>query len=107
MGFVLTTASAVTCPSQGRVATTGHARLTVAGAPVLALDGIVTASVAGCTVPTASGTKTCLKVIEASGTAGKLRVDGKAVALGSLTGKTDGTTPAISGSAGQTLLTAV
>lgn len=107
MGAVLTTASAVTCPSQGRVATTGHARLTVDGSPVLALDGIVGKEVAGCTVPTASGTTTCTSVLSASGTAAKLRVDGQAVALAALTGATNGSTPKVSASAGQSLLTAV
>jgi len=46
-------------------------------------------------------------VLSASGTAAKLRVDGQAVALATLTGATNGSTPKVSATAGQSRLTAV
>jgi hypothetical protein len=108
MAFVLTENSTVSCPSSGTVSTTGQAKLKVTGGKVLVLDGINGKSVSGCTVVTNtnSGTKQCLTVASASGTAAKLKVGGKAVALSTLTGSTDGTTPTLSATANQTKLKA-
>lgn len=108
MASVLTEHSTVSCPSSGTVATTGQPKLTVDGGKVLVLDGITNKAVSGCTVQTNtnSGTKQCLTVSSASGTAAKLKVGGAAVALSTLTGQTDGSTPALSATANQTKLKA-
>ena len=110
MDFVLTTASSVHCPSSGTVGTEGQAKLKVAGSPVLRLDGIKDKPVSNCAVPDSSGpppTVKCKKVLSASGAAAKLKVAGAGVALDTLTGATDGTTPALRASANQTKLKAV
>ncbi|MEU8421283.1 hypothetical protein AB0C15_10450 [Micromonospora sp. NPDC048835] len=107
MAFVLTTSSDVHCPSQGTVTPAGQSKLVVAGAQVVRLDGITGKSVAGCTIATSNSTKQCSTVVSATGAAGKLTVGGVGVALGSLSGATDGSTSGLSASAGQSKLKAV
>jgi hypothetical protein len=95
MPNVLTTGSTVTCPHQGTVATSGDARLRVAGAPVLLLDGVQGASVSACPVADSSTPTTkCRIVVSASGVASKLTVGGRGVVLETLVGATDGVSPA-------------
>lgn len=107
MAFVLTTASAITCPNQGTVDSSGQPKLTVEHSPVVRLDGIVGKDVTGCTVLDGDSTKKCRKVAEAHSASTKLKVNGQGVALESLTGMTDGTPPELSASADQTKLQAV
>ena len=107
MAFVLTTASDVHCPSSGKVAASSQAKLKVSGSPVLRLDGINGKAVSGCTIADSSSTKQCKLVTSASGTAVKLKVAGAGVALDTLSGATDGSTPGLAASAEQTKLKAV
>jgi hypothetical protein len=107
MAFVLTTGSDVHCPSSGKVTTSGQAKLKVSDSPVLRLDGINAKPVSGCTIADSSSTKQCKFVTSASGAAAKLKVAGAGVALDSLSGATDGSTPGLAASAGQTKLKAV
>jgi hypothetical protein len=107
MAFVLTTSSDVHCPSQGTITPAGQAKLIVAGAEVARLDGIMGKSVTGCTITDSSSTVQCKNVVSASGAAGKLMVGSVAVALDTLTGATDGSTPGLAASAGQSKLRAV
>ncbi|MGV9213642.1 hypothetical protein ACTFTM_17450 [Micromonospora sp. RB23] len=106
MAFVLTTSSDVHCPNQGKVSPTGQGKLTVDHKPVVRLDGINGRSVAGCTITTSNSTKQCSTVTSATGAAGKLRVGSVAVALDSLSGATDGSSPGLAASAGQSKLKA-
>ncbi|MEU0549886.1 hypothetical protein [Micromonospora sp. NPDC005979] len=106
MAFVLTTSSDVHCPNQGKVSPTGQGKLTVDHKPVVRLDGINGKSVAGCTITTSNSTKQCSTVTSATGAAGKLTVGNVAVALDSLSGATDGSSPGLSASAGQSKLKA-
>ncbi|MET7876416.1 hypothetical protein [Micromonospora profundi] len=107
MAFVLTTSSDVHCPNQGKVSPAGQAKLIVADAEVTRLDGIVGKSVSGCKITDSSSTLQCKKVVSATGAAEKLFVNGKGVALATLGGATDGTTPGLSATAGQSKLKAV
>jgi hypothetical protein len=107
VAFVLTTASDVHCPSSGKVAASSQAKLKVSGSPVLRLDGINGKAVSGCTIADSSSTKQCKFVTSASGTAAKLKVAGAGVALDTLSGATDGSTPGLAASAKQTKLKAV
>ena len=107
MAFVLTTASRVACPTGGTVGTAGQPKLKVAGAAALRIDGIAGKSVSGCSIQNSSSTKQCTTVTAASGAAAKLKVSGGPVALASLSGTTDGSTPGLSASANQTKLKAV
>jgi hypothetical protein len=109
MGNVLTTASTVECKNSGKAATSGVGKLKVNGSAVLVLDGIVGATISGCTIvdSTPNATVQCKSVLSATGTASKLKVNGAAVALDSLTGLSQGTPPAITATAGQQKLKAV
>jgi hypothetical protein len=107
MPFVLTTSSDVHCPNSGKVSPAGQGKLTVSHVPVVRLDGISGKSVAGCTIATSNSTKHCSTVTSASGAASKLMVGSVAVALDSLTGATDGSSPGLAASAGQSKLKAV
>ncbi|MFD6563902.1 hypothetical protein [Micromonospora profundi] len=107
MPFVLTTSSDVHCPNQGKVSPSGQGKVTVNRVPVVRLDGISGKSVSGCTITTSNSTKQCTTVTSASGAAGKLKVGNVGVALGTLSGATDGTSPGLSASAGQSKLKAV
>ncbi|MET8308603.1 MULTISPECIES: hypothetical protein [unclassified Micromonospora] len=107
MAFVLTTSSDVHCPNQGAVTPTGQTKLTVGGAEVVRLDGISGKSVAGCTIATSNSTKQCNTVTSATGAAGKLKVGNVAVALDSLSGATDGSSPGLAATAGHSKLRAV
>jgi hypothetical protein len=107
MPFVLTTSSDVHCPTSGTVTPGGKPKLTVAGAAVTTPADITGKSVSGCKTPTSNSTKPCTKVASATGAATKLTVGGTGVALDSLTGATDGTTPKLAASAGQSKLKAV
>jgi hypothetical protein len=114
MSVVLTLNSQIACPHAGTVSVSSSEKLTVAGAKVLVLSGVMGASVAGCSNPTDSnGNKTCMTVTQASGTATKLTSGGSAVVIDSFAGNTDGTPPAPPGpalslvSAGQSKLTSV
>ncbi|MDG4781696.1 hypothetical protein O7614_18750 [Micromonospora sp. WMMD961] len=107
MAFVLTTSSDVHCPSQGKVSPAGQGRLTVDRVPVTRLDGITGKSVTGCTITDSSSTVQCKKVVSATGAATKLLVGDEGVALDTLGGATNGSTPALSASAGQNKLKAV
>lgn len=108
MPGVLTTASEVKCANSGKAQTSGQSKLKVSGSPVLVLSGIQGKSIGGCTVQNSSSptTKQCTTVASASGTALKLKVSGAAVALDTLTGLSDGTTPALSATANQQKLKA-
>ncbi|MET8280042.1 hypothetical protein [Micromonospora sp. NPDC005174] len=106
MAFVLTTSSDVHCPNQGKVSPTGQGKLTVDHTPVVRLDGISGRSVAGCTITTSNSTKQCSTVTTATGAASKLTVGGAGVALDSLSGATDGSSPGLAASAGQSKLKA-
>jgi hypothetical protein len=107
MAFVLTENSSVTCATQGTVSTEGQSKLKVSGGKVLVLDGIVGKSISNCGIKNTNSTTQCTKVASASGTAAKLKVNGRAVALSTLTGQSDGTTPAVSvTAANQTILKA-
>ncbi|MET8040935.1 hypothetical protein ABZU25_08720 [Micromonospora sp. NPDC005215] len=107
MAFVLTTSSDVHCPNQGKVSPAGQSKLTVSHIPVTRLDGISGKSVTGCTITTSNSTKQCGTVASATGAASKLTVGGAGVALDSLSGATDGSSPGLAASAGQTKLKAV
>ncbi|MEU7918638.1 hypothetical protein [Micromonospora zamorensis] len=107
MAFVLTTSSDVHCPSRGAVTPAGQAKLIVAGAQVTRLDGITGKSVTGCTITDSSSTVQCKTVVSATGAAQKLHVSGAGVALATLSGATDGSTPGLSATAGQSKLKAV
>ncbi|MEU5903551.1 hypothetical protein [Micromonospora sp. NPDC047527] len=107
MAFVLTTSSDVHCPTQGKVSPAGQAKLIVADAEVTRLDGITGKSVTGCTITDSNSTMQCKSVVSATGAAGKLLVGNVGVALDTLSGATNGSTPALSASAGQSKLKAV
>src|SRR3954470_2332579 len=107
MSFVLTVSSTVRCPTNGTVTPEGQAKLKVAGAAVTTPGGIQGKSVSGCGISDSSSTKQCKTVLSASGAASKLKVGGTGVALDSLTASTDGSTPTITVSAGQSKLKAV
>ncbi|SCG52951.1 hypothetical protein [Micromonospora zamorensis] len=107
MAFVLTTSSDVNCPSRGAVTPAGQAKLIVAGAQVTRLDGITGKSVTGCTITDSSSTVQCKTVVSATGAAQKLHVNGAGVALATLSGTTNGSSPGLSASAGQSKLKAV
>jgi hypothetical protein len=112
---VLTEASPIACGHpKGVVQTKGDAKLQVAGSPVLTKDGIDKKSISGCLVPddTSKGTQHCSKVTSVNNVeATKLQVNGKPVALDTLSGMTDGlpTSPAptMAATANQGKLTAV
>jgi hypothetical protein len=114
MGKVFTTAASVQCGHGGAVAAgalKGPARLTVAGKAVLrATDLAGVALQAGCSqTKTNSAEKPCLVIVAASGTsASKLTVGGTPVLAEKLGGSTDGApiNTALTGSAGQSILTA-
>jgi hypothetical protein len=110
MSAVLTTASRVTCSSQGTVQTSSSLKLQVSGRPVLVKAGIASKAISACTHPVDSskGIAACQSVASVSGFAGKLTAGGAGVALASLSGLGDSTNPVdtISASAGQTKLTA-
>ncbi len=113
MGQVLIVSSIVACPhSPGHASVSSGTKLTIGGNKVLVLAGVQGASVSGCTELTDSntGTHTCTTVLSASGTASKLTAGGAPVALDSLTGTTDGLSPAPAmlsvSSVGQSKLTA-
>jgi hypothetical protein len=106
---VLTTASNVACPLQGKVATSSDAKLRVGETkdPVLLESSIKGKDVTGCTQTDSSTTKQCKKVVAVSDGASKLQVGGKPVMRDSLTGTTDGLPPALAPAvAGQTKLRA-
>lgn len=107
MPFVLTEASDVHCPNEGKVSPTGQGKLTVESVAVVLLGGIRGKSVDGCTIATSNTTKQCSKVTDASGAAGKLTIDTVPVALNSLRGATDGSTPGLAAIAKQSKLKAV
>jgi hypothetical protein len=107
MGAVLTTASDVHCPNGGSVGTGGQSKLKVSGSAVLRIDGIAGRSVSNCAIQNTNSTKQCTTVASATGAAAKLKVSGGAVALDSLSGLTDGSTPGLGATAEQTKLKAV
>jgi len=107
MAFVLTTSSDVHCPSQGKVSPAGQAKLIVAGAEVTNIGGIKDKSVTGCAITDSSSTVQCKTVVSATGAANKLLVGNVGVALDTLSGATNGSTPGLSASAGQSKLKAV
>jgi hypothetical protein len=111
MSAVLTTSSSVTCSFQGKVQTSSAAKLRVNGSPVLIKSSIASKSISGCNHPVDSSKSIakCLNVASlGGGFAGKLTAGGAAVALASLSGVGDSTSPTdtISASAGQSKLTA-
>ncbi|MEV4657203.1 hypothetical protein [Micromonospora sp. NPDC049301] len=107
MAFVLTTSSDVHCPSEGAVTPAGQAKLIVAGAKVTRLNGIIGKSVSGCTITDSNSTVQCKKVVSATGAAQKLFVGGSGVALSTLQGATNGSTPGLAATAKQSKLKAV
>jgi hypothetical protein len=107
MPFVLTTSSDVHCPTKGTVTPDGKPKLTVAGAAVTTPAGIKGKTVSGCKIANSNSTTQCTSVTSAAGAATKLKVGGTGVALDTLKGTTNGTTPALSAVAGQSKLKAV
>jgi len=109
----------VTCGHSGNVAVTSTQKLRVNNNPVLVKASIESKVIAGCaTVPASDPSgptaKPCTAVSSVtSGEATKLKVNGQAVMLDTLSGTTDGmvakTTPQmlLSATAGQTKLTAI
>jgi hypothetical protein len=111
MPNVLTTTSAVVCPHQARVATSGASKLRISGNPVLLPAGIQAHSVTACpTADSSTPTTKCRTVVSVTGgQATKLSVAGIGVMLDSLVGATDGVSPAgnaLSAQSNQTKLTA-
>jgi hypothetical protein len=108
MPGVLTTASDVKCTTAGKAQTSGESKLKVSGSPVLTLPGIVGKTISGCTIVDSPPNSTiqCKSVVSASGTASKLKVSGMPVALDTLTGASNGSTPALSATANQQKLKA-
>jgi len=111
MSGVLTTSSSVTCSSQGKVQTSSNAKLRVNGSAVLIKSGIASKSISGCKHPVdeSKSIAACKSVASVGGGfATKLTTGGAAVALASLSGMGDATSPpdTISASAGQSKLTA-
>jgi hypothetical protein len=118
MAGVLITNSTVTCGHSGNVTVTSTQKLKVSNSPVLVKASIESKSIPDCATtpatdasgPTAKPCKTVSSV--SSGEATKLKVNGQAVMLDTLSGTTDGmvtkTTPQmlLSATAGQTKLTA-
>jgi hypothetical protein len=96
-GYVLTTASTVTCthPTPGKVTLNSLAKLRVNSRPVL-VAGSVTGSSVSCTIPDNpnTSTKRCAQVAkETGGHAPKLKVGNIPALLDGLTGMTDGQPP--------------
>jgi hypothetical protein len=110
MPSVLTVASAVTCPHQASVATSGTSKLTVSGSAALLAAGIAGQTVSACPISDSSSTTKCRTVLSVTGgLATKLTVGGAPVVLESLIGVTDGVSPAgnaLVAQANQTRLTA-
>ncbi len=105
MAFVLTTGADIECSASGKVQLSGSHKLKVSGQSVITPDDVNHKTISGCTIANSNSTKQCTTVTSASGGSPKLKVDGTAVAIDSLTGSSDGTTPAISvKSAGQSKL---
>ncbi len=98
MPKVLTESSTLKCTSQGTVnLTAGQSKLKVDGSKVLVQGDLVGASISGCTIVTDpnTGKKQCMTVVTVlSGTATRLKVDGKPVLLETAAGPTDGLAPA-------------
>jgi hypothetical protein len=99
---VLTTASIIKCPHQGKLLLTGIShKLKVQGMPVLLKSDIKNALVdtsatsgTGCTNKNTSSTKQCTSVLSVTGgEATKLKVGGVPVMLNMVTGTTDGFPP--------------
>jgi hypothetical protein len=121
MSPVLTAASTVACAHKGKVAATGSPRLTVTGAGVLTVAGVVGGSIPprgpdSCTLVEQANppTKKCAKVdAVTAGMVPRLTVDGQPVlAQAGFAGITDGTVagvkpqPGLTALANQTTLTA-
>jgi hypothetical protein len=110
MPNVLTTSSAVTCPHQATVGTSGTPKLRVSGNPVLLVGGIQGHTISTCPTTDTSSTTKCRTVFSvASGQATKLTVSGAGVMLDSIVGATDGASPtgnALAAQSNQTKLTA-
>lgn len=106
MPQVLTTSAQVTCSHHGGALLTSGSKLKVNGTPVLLASGVGQISSPVC--PNSGGPPTPdLNVTIAGGQAQKLKSDGNAVLLSSLTGTGDGAPPgAISATETQTKLTA-
>jgi hypothetical protein len=119
MAGVLVTNSTVTCGHSGNVTVTSTQKLKVSNSPVLIKTSIENQSIPDCLTapasdasgPTAKPCKTVSSV--GSGEATKLKVNGQAVMLDTLSGATDGmvtkVTPQLllSATAGHTKLTAI
>jgi hypothetical protein len=96
MAGVLITSSTVTCGHSGNVVVTSTQKLKVGNNPVLVKVSIADKSIAGCTTAPASDAsgptaKPCKKVsLVSNGEATKLKVNGQAVMLDTLSGETDG-----------------
>jgi hypothetical protein len=101
MSLVLTEQSSLACANQGTVKPTAtQSKLTVAGAKVLVDGDLAQAPISLCTTVTNAntGTKQCMMIVSAEGgVSAKLKVAGKGVLLGAITGKTDGIVPAQGG----------
>ena len=119
MAGVLITSSTVICGHSGNVAVTSTQKLKVSNNPVLVKASISGKSISGCATPAASDpsgptAKPCTTVSSVgSGEATKLKVNGQAVMLDTLSGTTDGMAAKItpqtllSATAGHTKLTAI
>ena len=107
MPAVLTTASSITCPTGGKVSTSGAVKLKVSGNGVLLKAGVQSKSISGCTtVPPPQTNIKCSTVSSASGEASKLKVGGSGVLNASFSGSSNGSLPTLSATAGQTKLSA-
>ena len=101
MPQVLTTASAITCATQGKVTPASGAKLRVGGRPVLLASQVPTWAVAGCQKNTPCATVAA----PTAGAATKLTVGGVAVLLDTLAAQGSSGDP-VTATANQSTLTA-
>jgi hypothetical protein len=108
MGALLTIASQVTCPHQGKVSVAGDSTLTINQQAVVPQAQVASAAVSGCLTQNSNSTKQCLKVVPpVSGASLALTVNGQPIMTDSLSSATDGVPAAtISAPAGQSVFTA-
>jgi hypothetical protein len=94
MPFVLTNDSTIACGHTGTVGLAATTKLTIDSANVLLLSDVIQ-TIAGCKNPTDTntGSKTCMTVVAAQGTATKLTAGTVPVVIDTLTGTTDGVNP--------------
>jgi hypothetical protein len=91
MPAALTTNSTLICAHGGSVTTSGSSKLKVLHGSVLTTSGVSSWSIAGCG-QTSGSSKPCTRVLPplAAGVSSKLRVEGAAAVLATLSGTTEG-----------------